>query len=483
MLFNSWQYAVFLPIVFALYWVMPHKIRWILLLGASYYFYMSWNVKYVFLILLTTVVSYFTALYIEKTENKRKKKIALMTALVVCLGILVVFKYLDFVFESVENLLRVLTIEVHPIVLNLMLPVGISFYTFQTLSYVIDVYRGNTKAEHHFGYYATFISFFPQLVAGPIERTNNLLPQIKSEHTFNYTQATYGVRLMLWGYFKKMVVADTLAIYVDKVFDNLPQYRGFTLIIVSLFFTLQIYGDFSGYSDIARGTANLLGIELMENFKSPYFSKSIHEFWSRWHISLSTWFKDYVYIPLGGNRVSKVRHYFNLMVTFLVSGLWHGANWTFVIWGGIHGIAQVLENIIFGKKWQKTNDTINMVSIIRTLVVFVFVSFAWIFFRSQSLADAVYVISNSLYGIGSPLNYLHDGFTVIGIGKVRLLAYGIFIFLPLALFDFFSLKRDMITEFSERSAPIRWIVTYGFIMISILLMPVLEKSEFIYFQF
>ena len=470
MLFNSWQFAVFLPIVFVLYWLFPHKFRWVFLLGASYFFYMSWNVKYVFLILATTVVSYFTALFIEKTDSKGKKKGALAAALVVCLGILVVFKYLDFAFGTIESVLKVFSIEMHPIVLNLMLPVGISFYTFQ--------------AEHHFGYYATFISFFPQLVAGPIERTNNLLPQIKARHSFNYDQAMYGIRLMLWGYFKKMVVADTLAIYVDKVFDNLPQYKGFTLIIVSVFFTLQIYGDFSGYSDIARGTANLLGIELMENFKSPYFSKSIHEFWSRWHISLSTWFKDYVYIPLGGNRVSKPRHYINLMITFFVSGLWHGANWTFVIWGGIHGLAQVLENMIFGKKWRDNDDNaISIGGLIRMLVVFIFVAFAWIFFRSQSLHDAMYVISNSLYGIGSPFAYLHDGFTAIGIGKMRLLVYGVLLFLPLALYDFLSLKRDMIAEFSARSAPIRWVVTYGFIMISILLMPILEKSEFIYFQF
>ncbi len=482
MLFNSWQFAIFLPIVFALYWLLPHKYRWVFLLGVSYYFYMSWNVKYVFLILITTVVSYFTALFIEKSDNRGQKKLALTAVLVVCLGILVMFKYLNFIFESIDNVMRVFSIEMHPIVLNLMLPVGISFYTFQTLSYVIDVYRGEIKAEHHFGYYATFVSFFPQLVAGPIERTKNLLPQIKGEHTFNYNQAMYGVRLMIWGYFKKMVVADTLAIYVDKVFDNLPQYKGFSLIVVSLFFTLQIYGDFSGYSDIARGTAKLLGIELMENFKSPYFSRSIHEFWNRWHISLSTWFKDYVYIPLGGNRVSKPRHYFNLMVTFLVSGLWHGANWTFVIWGGIHGLAQVLENVIFGRKVREDKE-INIGSLFRMLAVFIFVAFAWIFFRSQSLHDAIYVISNSFNGISSPIAYLHEGFLSIGISKMRLLVYGLFLFLPLALYDFFSLKRDLITEFSARSAPVRWAVTYGFTMLSIMLMPVLEKSEFIYFQF
>lgn len=308
------------------------------------------------------------------------------------------------------------------------------------------------------------------------------MPQIKAKHTFDYDQAMYGVRLMIWGYFKKMVVADTLAVYVDMVFEDLTHYKGFSLVLVSLFFTIQIYGDFSGYSDIARGTAKLLGIELMENFKSPYFSKSLKEFWSRWHISLSTWFRDYIYIPLGGNRVSKVRYNLNLMITFLASGLWHGANWTFVIWGGIHGAGQVVENIFFrGKKGENSNSYFGHV--LKMIFVFLFVSFAWIFFRSQSLHDACYIISHLFAGIGQPITYLHDGFLNIGIGKVRFLVYILFLFLPLAVFDAFSLRKDLILEFSKKKTLFRWLITYGFVIMCILFMPILEKSEFIYFQF
>ena len=340
MLFNSLSYAIFLPLVFIIYWLLPNKYRWILLLIASYYFYMSWNAKYVFLIFITTFTSYLCAILTEK--NREHKKLILTITLIVCLGILFVFKYFNFFFESINYLLGN---KLHSISLNLLLPVGISFYTFQTLSYCIDVYRGDIKAEKHFGYYATFVSFFPQLVAGPIERPDNLLPQLRKEKEFDYNKAVYGLKLMTVGFFKKIVVADNLAYYVDMVYNDLSYYQGFALVLAAFFFTIQIYCDFSGYSDIAKGSAKLLNIDLMDNFKTPYFSTTIKEFWSRWHISLSSWFKDYVYIPLGGNRCSKLRHYFNLLATFLVSGLWHGANITFVIWGGIHGLLQILEDI------------------------------------------------------------------------------------------------------------------------------------------
>lgn len=343
MLFNSYAFAIFLPIVFIIYWILPHKFRWVLMLSASYYFYMSWNAKYIFLIFFTTVISYIAARLLENEESKKKKKIILALTALVCLGVLFFFKYFNFVSKSVADVLGLFAIRMSPITLKLLLPVGISFYTFQTMSYVIDVYKGEVQAEHHFGYYATFISFFPQLVAGPIERTGNLLPQIKEEHKFDYNQATYGLKLMAWGFFKKLAIADVVSIYVDKVYADLWSCSEIDLLIAIFFFTMQIYCDFSGYSDIAVGTAKLLGIDLISNFKSPYMSLSVKEFWSRWHISLSSWFRDYVYIPLGGNRVSKLRNYFNLLITFLVSGLWHGANWTYVIWGGIHGIAQIAE--------------------------------------------------------------------------------------------------------------------------------------------
>ena len=276
--FNSLHFAVFLPLVFALYWSLPHRFRWFLLLLSSYYFYMSWNAKYVFLILFTTVISYAAAILLEENPRHGRRKLILGGTLIACLGVLLLFKYGNFLLESIAGLLSVFAIPFHPVTLRLLLPVGISFYTFQTLSYVIDVYRGRIKAERHFGIYATFVSFFPQLVAGPIERSENLLPQIKAEHQFDYDQASYGMKLMTWGFFKKMVIADNLALYVDRIYNNVLQYYGFSLILATVFFTIQIYCDFSGYSDIARGAAKLMGIELMENFKSPYFSTSIREF-------------------------------------------------------------------------------------------------------------------------------------------------------------------------------------------------------------
>lgn len=344
MLFNSFAFAIFLPIVFCLYWALPHKYRWSLLLVASYYFYMSWNPKYVFLIFFTTAVSFFAAILLEKATDKKKKKFILYISAILCLGVLVYFKYFNFVSQSIVDILRAVSINLNPITVDVLLPVGISFYTFQTLSYVIDVYKGEIKAEKHFGYYATFISFFPQLVAGPIERTKSLLPQIKKLHEFNYDQATYGLKLMTWGFFKKLVIADVLSKFVQIVYESPHDFKGFSLVLASFFFTIQIYCDFSGYSDIAIGTAKLLGINLMTNFKNPYMSASIKEFWSRWHISLSTWFRDYVYIPLGGNRVDRFRHSANLLITFLISGLWHGANWTFVAWGGYSWLSSNFRN-------------------------------------------------------------------------------------------------------------------------------------------
>lgn len=480
MLFNSFAFAVFLPIVFILYWVLPHKMRWILMLAASYYFYMSWNAKYVFLILFTTIISYAAAILLEKTERLRNKKWILVGTTVACLGVLFFFKYFNFVSESVTAVFRLFAIQMNPVLLNLLLPVGISFYTFQTLSYVIDVYKGDVKAEHHFGYYAAFISFFPQLVAGPIERTNNLLPQIKAEHKFDYDQATYGLKLMAWGYFKKIVIADTLSQFVSKVYDAPQGFSGFALVLATVFFTLQIYCDFSGYSDIAIGTAKLLGINLMTNFKSPYFSQSIKEFWSRWHISLSTWFRDYVYIPLGGSRVGKIRHAVNLLITFLVSGLWHGANWTFVIWGGIHGLGQVIENAIVPKNKLKEKSK-GGAWIIRVLFVFAFASFAWIFFVSNSLGDAGYVIKHAFDGITTPVAYLKNGFVDIGLGKMRFLVVLFEVFL-LGIYDYISLKYDCINEISKKPVLVRYFV-YLSILFIILYFKASVQAEFVYFQF
>ena len=479
MLFNSFAFAIFLPIVFILYWALPHRFRWVLLLLSSYYFYMSWNAKYVFLILFTTLISYLAALLLERENDKEKKKWILAGALIVCLGVLFFFKYFNFVSESVTAVLGLFAIRLDPLTLNLLLPVGISFYTFQTLSYVIDVYKKEVPAEHHFGKYAAFISFFPQLVAGPIERTSNLLPQIKAEHKFDYDQATYGLKIMAWGYFKKIIIADTLSKYVSVVYEHPTWHQGFSLVLATVFFAVQIYCDFSGYSDIAVGTAKLLGIDLMTNFKSPYFSQSIKEFWNRWHISLSTWFRDYVYIPLGGSRVGKIRHRINLIVTFMVSGLWHGANWTFVAWGGVHGIAQVLENAMNPKKYRKSTGVFWW---IRTAFVFAFCSFAWIFFVSESIGDAFYVIGHLFVGIASPVEYIKSGFTDAGLEIVDF-GFLMLSIMILTVYDYMSLKMDVISVISRGKGVVRWAAYVGFAVWVIINLPVANSSEFIYFQF
>lgn len=478
MLFNSFAFAVFLPAVFTLYWALPHKPRWILILLASYYFYMSWNVKYVFLILFTTVISYGAARLLENEESKQKKKWILAGAAILCLGVLFFFKYFNFVSTSIADFLSLFAIRMNPITLNVLLPVGISFYTFQTLSYIIDVYRGDVPAERHFGYYAAFVSFFPQLVAGPIERTRNLLPQLKAERKFDYDQATYGLKLMAWGYFKKIVIADTLSQYVSTVYDTPQNFQGFALVLATVFFTIQIYCDFSGYSDIAIGTAKLLGVNLMANFKSPYFSGSVKGFWSRWHVSLSTWFRDYVYIPLGGNRVGKIRHSFNLMITFLVSGLWHGANWTFVIWGGIHGAAQVVEAAIMPKKEKMSTGITRWIKI---CFVFAFVAFAWIFFVSDSIGDATYVIGHLFDNIANPVDYLHRGFRDIAMDKATFTKEA-FLIAILAVFDFFSLKMDIIAELGGKNIIVRY-ATYICLLYIILSYRAGVQAEFVYFQF
>ncbi len=477
MLFNSLSYAIFLPIVFILYWLLPHKYRWILLLIASYYFYMSWNIKYVFLIFLTTLVSYLSAIFIEKYE--KHKKLILTITLVVCLGVLFVFKYFNFFFETLDTILSLFKIKLNKITLNLILPVGISFYTFQTLSYVIDVYRKDIKAEKHFGYYASFVSFFPQLVAGPIERPDNLLPQLKQEKQFDYNNATKGLRLMATGFFKKIVVADNLAYYVDLVYNDLAYYNGFALVLVAIFFTIQIYCDFSGYSDIAKGSARLLNIELMDNFKMPYFSTTIKEFWSKWHISLSSWFKDYIYIPLGGNRSSKIRHYFNLLVTFLVSGLWHGANITFVIWGGINGLLQIIEDIFHIKR---NNNKYSFTWFIRVILVFIIMTFTWIFFRAQNLNEVAYIFTNMFKGISHPLSYIRSGLYSFDVSPTYLLIMLSLYLIPLFVYDLISVKYDCFTLINKQNKVIRYLI-YFIILLMILLLHYVGEVSFIYFQF
>ena len=401
MIFNSAEFLIFYPLVLFLYFILPKKCKWPLLLAASYFFYMIWNPPLIFLILFTTGVSYVSALLIEKTESRRKKKLWLCVTLVTSLGVLFFFKYFNFLAGSVVSMWNLFGGSAEEFSLNLILPVGISFYTFQTLSYVIDVYRGSIRAERHFGWYALFVSFFPQLVAGPIERPENLMPQLKEEHKLEASNAFAGLQKMAVGFFKKIVVADIIAEFVNAVFNDAANATGFGVLLGAVLFAVQIYCDFSGYTDIAIGCARIMGIRLMQNFDRPYRARSIKEFWARWHISLSSWFKDYLYIPLGGNRCSRARNYFNIFVVFLVSGLWHGARWTFVLWGVLHGLYQILGAVtkrprqrLYEKLKIKTDSKVFMLG--QRIVTFLLVCFAWIFFRANSTAD-LWVLLGKLF--------------------------------------------------------------------------------------
>jgi len=487
MLFTTIDYLIFLPIVFILYWLVNAKHRWVVLLAASYFFYANWNAKYVFLIFSVTLASYIAAILIDKKREFGKLILSLCGILV--FGLLVYFKYFNFLLETLNTFIRLGGSEKTFSFIDVILPVGISFYIFQAFSYVIDVYRQDVECEKHFGYFALFISFFPQLVAGPIERTSNLLPQLKAQNSFNYPLAVYGLRLMLWGYFKKLIIADRLAYYADIIFNSYPEFEGFTLLSGIFFFTIQIYCDFSGYSDIAIGSANLLGIKLMTNFKSPYFSASPKEFFTRWHISLSSWFRDYVYIPLGGSRCSKSRHFINLMITFLASGLWHGAAWTYVAWGGIHGIGNALspkkkkitatENKPEDKKEHASTKVLWW---LRVFVTFIFCMFAWTFFRAFNFKCAVSVLSRVFVGISSPVSYIMNGLMAISISKDELILIAVCIII-LFVYDYVSLKHDVLLLLDRIPRPARYAVYVAVVIAIMCFVPVYGNNEFIYFQF
>jgi len=442
---------------------------------------MSWNPDLIILIIITTLISYATAIQIYKTKNKKRKKLLLIFSIIINLGILFTFKYFNFFSEALKILLQNFSIKLDPITLKLVIPIGISFYTFQTLSYTIDVYRGNFKPEKHPGIFAVYISFFPQLVAGPIERAKNLLPQFFEKHYFDYKKATDGLKLMLWGFFKKIVIADRLAMIVNTIYENPSGYNSIALITATIFFAFQIYCDFSGYSDIAIGAAQVMGFNLMDNFKRPYFSRSINEFWKRWHISLSTWFKDYVYIPLGGNKVNKIRRYFNLLTVFLISGLWHGAKWTFVIWGLLHGLYLILELILKPIKnkimeFMRLTKLPKLMAFMEICFTFILINIAWIFFRANNLPDAIYIIKN----IFTEMNFNINGIN-IGVGWTELImAIGVILFM-----EFIHLieEHKSIREFLDsKPKALRWSI-YLIIIYMILIFGVFEKSEFIYFQF
>lgn len=394
MQFNSIQFALFFAATAGVLWATPGRLRWIPLLAASYYFYMCWNAAHVLVLMGATLVTYLSGLAIAAAPRPATKKLWLWICLGADIGTLLCFKYLDFFTRSLSDAMRPWNLLQGLPMFDLLLPIGLSFFTFQLVAYVVDVYRGRVRAETHLGIFALFTAFWPQILAGPIGRAADLLPQFNRAPAFDDHRVVRGLRLMLWGLFKKVVIADHLAIYVNRVYAHLDTYSGLPLLVAAIFYTIQIYCDFSGYTDMARGAAAALGYDLMENFRRPYFAKSMREFWQRWHISLSTWFRDYVYIPLGGRRVSAWRWYANLMITFVLSGLWHGANWTFVIWGGIHGACLVAEYIT-GNFQQRLADLLfrsresfwhKGVSVGITMSL---VTLAWIFFRCDTTADAV----------------------------------------------------------------------------------------------
>ncbi len=488
MLFSTLSFAVFMTIVFLVYWLLPHKFRWIVLLLANTYFYLSFDIKYLLVLGVTMTASYFVAIAMEKSSEAKRKKWILAAGAGATLLVLFVFKYLNFVLYTVQKVLEKFSMPMEETTLNLLAPIGISFYTFQMVGYLVDVYRGKTKAEKHFGKYAIFVSFFPNISSGPIERADHFIPQIDKEKTFDYGNVVYGSRQLLWGLLKKVAFADFLARYVDLVFNDVLSYTGMCFILVILLYTFQIYFDFSGYSDMAIGVARMLGFELMTNFKSPYFATSIRDFWGRWHISLSTWFKDYVYIPLGGNRVSKLRTYINLMITFLVSGLWHGASWTFVLWGGIHGAAQVMERVlketwakVFGKvAGDKDGKKATGIagSVAATIVTFCVVSFAWMFFRANSISEAFYIVKNMFTNLS--LSSALMKMTMSG-GTLLLIAAMIGCVM---VFDFINRKRDMLLVFGKSPVVFRWIVYFvaGVIVVASC-MHGDTTQEFIYFNF
>ncbi len=437
------------------------------MLGASLYFYMCWNVNYLLLILFTTTTSYLSAILISKSESRLWKKIYLLSSICASLVILVYFKYFNFFINTINDIGNYKFN-----LLDYLLPVGISFYTFETFSYTIDVYNKKLKAERHFGIYALFISFFPKLVAGPIERSENLLPQFKRKQELKFENFVIGAKLMILGFFMKLVVADRAAIYVDSVYNNVSQHKGMTLWVATILFSFQILCDFAGYSIIAKGVAKLFDFNLMTNFQRPYFATSFSQFWRKWHISLSSWFRDYVFIPLGGSRVGVLMQYRNILVTFVISGLWHGANWTFLIWGALHGIYLIVENFsnyYFFKSASKFNSKLEIV--FKSFFVFLFTSFAWIFFRANSVEDAFWVIKKGLE-FNTPLFFDLKTFFYSFIGIIILLGI-----------NFFEETQNDVCLINNETLNFKAAFFFSFLLVLIFYLGVFDGGQFIYFQF
>lgn len=495
--FNSLNFMVFFPVVVMLYFVIPKATRQIWLLAASYYFYMSWNPKYAILIAASTLITYLSGIIIDRYRNSGLKG-RILTVMFLCLGvnlgILFFFKYGNFAIGSMDKMLNILHIGAVDYRFQFLLPVGISFYTFQALGYTIDVYRGEVRAETNLIRYALFVSFFPQLVAGPIERSKNLLSQmqnIANIKLWNTKRVTAGANLMVWGFFMKMVIADRAAILVNTVFGNYRMYGSTELITAAVLFAIQIYCDFGSYSLIAIGAAKIMGFELMENFNTPYFARSIRDFWGRWHISLSTWFRDYLYIPLGGNRKGKRRKAVNIMIVFLASGLWHGANWSYVAWGGIHGAYQVIGDYIRPYKEKcirklKIDTECFSWKFLQAGVTFFLVVFAWIFFRAASIRDAFLYIRR-IWMRPTPQNFFNGGIYTLGLERpeMNILLFSIGLLL---LADLLRFKKGVTIDsfLMRQNLWFRWAVLYGLIILTFVWGKYgagYDPQQFIYFQF
>lgn len=475
MLFNSFHFVFFFIIVTPLYFLLPHKFRWMLLLGASCYFYMAFIPVYILILGFTIVIDYFAGIFLEETEGK-KRKYWLIGSLIANIGVLAVFKYYNFLNNNLSELLNTLGYHNSIPNLSILLPIGLSFHTFQAMSYTIEVYRGNQKAERHFGIYSLYVMFYPQLVAGPIERPQNLLHQFYEKHEFDYDRVIEGLKLMLWGLFMKLVIADRLAIYVNAVYNNPEQHTGKTLALATVFFAFQIYCDFAGYSNIAIGAARVMGFKLMTNFNRPYFARSISEFWKRWHISLSTWFKDYLYISLGGNRVSIPRWYINLFLVFIISGLWHGANWTYIIWGAVNGFYLVFA--IVSQNWRNRVNKITglaripwLYNLSMIVITFLLACFAWIFFRANTTNDAFIIVEKIAQFRGSIFIDLNN--IVYSIAGIAFLLY-------------IEYRREHDNHFGLPFKANNWFqeqIAYVSLIIIILMIGVFDGAQFIYFQF
>lgn len=494
MLFNSLDFLIFFPVVVLIYFIIPKKIRYIWLLVASYYFYMCWNARYALLIGVSTLITYISGLLLRKAKKIRLRKLVVALSFISNLGILVFYKYFDFILKNINAVLSQVNGQLVSNPFDIILPVGISFYTFQALSYTVDVYRGEIEAQKNPLRYALFVSFFPQLVAGPIERSKNLLSQVKNVEqikVWDYDRVAKGVVLMIWGLFQKMVIADRISIFVDAVYDNLHAVGTMETVFAAVGFSIQIYCDFAAYSTIAIGAAQVMGFELMENFDTPYFATSIKEFWRRWHISLSSWFRDYLYIPMGGNRKGKIRKYFNLLVTFLVSGLWHGASWNYVIWGGLHGLYQVIGEILapLRKKINqllKVNEGVFSYKFGQILFTFSLTTLTWVFFRAETIEQAIYFFEK-MFTKWNPWVFFNEGLYQYGLNRVEvnILFVALVMLFLVELLKYF--KNKIFSEFiMEQNLWFRWIVVIGLI-VGILVYGeygiAFDSNQFIYFQF